>query len=77
MIHLLNRIGSKSWTGRHAVARSRPASQLKTHSVAGMAAALMRCLIPILFAMGLARPVLTSWQSAGGGGNRSIVLLIE
>ncbi len=38
---------------------------------------LMRCLIPILLAIGLARPVLTSWRTAGAGGNRSIVLLID
>lgn len=38
---------------------------------------LLRCLIPILFAMGLARPVLTQLRVSGAGGEQSLVVLLD
>lgn len=38
---------------------------------------LLRCLIPILFALGLARPVLTKMRMTGAGGELSLALLAD
>lgn len=38
---------------------------------------LIRCLIPILLAFALARPVFTNWRSQGGTGDKSLVILLD
>ncbi|MDX1930263.1 MAG: BatA domain-containing protein [Pirellulaceae bacterium] len=78
IIHLLNRTRFKvvEWGAMHLLDA---ALQVNSQRIQwqSLLLLLMRCLIPILLALGLARPVLTSWQTAGGAGDKSLVLLID
>lgn len=78
IIHLLNRTRFKvvEWGAMHLLDA---ALQVNSQRIQwqSLLLLLMRCLIPILLALGLARPVLTSWQAAGGAGDKSLVLLID
>jgi von Willebrand factor type A domain/Aerotolerance regulator N-terminal len=78
IIHLLNRTRFKvvDWGAMHLL---EAALQVNSQRIQWQSLLLlfMRCLIPILLALGLARPVLTSWRSAGGAGDKSLVLLID
>ena len=78
IIHLLNRTRFKvvDWGAMHLL---EAALQVNSQRIQwqSLLLLLMRCLIPILLALGLARPVLTSWRSAGGAGDKSLVILID
>ncbi len=78
IIHLLNRTRFKvvEWGAMHLL---EAALQVNSQRIQwqSMLLLLMRCLIPILLALGLARPVFTSWRSAGGAGAKSLVILID
>ncbi len=78
IIHLLNRTRFKvvEWGAMHLLDA---AMQVNSQRIQwqSLLLLLLRCLIPILLALGLARPVFTSWRSAGGAGDKSLVILID
>lgn len=78
IIHLLNRTRFKvvEWGAMHLLDA---ALQVNSQRVQwqSILLLLLRCMIPILLALGLARPVFTSWRSAGGSNDKSIVILID
>ena len=78
IIHLLNRTRFKvvEWGAMHLLDA---ALQVNSQRIQwqSLLLLLLRCLIPVLLAFGLARPVFTSWRSAGGAGDKSLVILID
>lgn len=78
IIHLLNRTRFKvvEWGAMHLLDA---ALQVNSQRIQwqSLLLLLLRCLIPMLLALGLARPVFTSWRSAGGAGDKSLVILID
>jgi uncharacterized membrane protein len=79
LIHLLNRSRFKmvDWGAMHLL-ESALQSNSKRVQWQSLLLLFLRCLIPILLALALARPVLTKWRLAGSsGGDKSLVLLID
>ena len=78
IIHLLNRSRHKvvDWGAMHLL---ESALQTNTQRIQWQSwlLLLIRCMIPILLAFALARPVFTSWRTTGAAGNKSIVLLVD
>jgi hypothetical protein len=78
IIHLLNRTRFKvvDWGAMHLLdaALQVNSQRLQWQSLLLL---IIRCLIPILLAICLARPVFTGWRSAGGAGDKSLVVLID
>ena len=78
IIHLLNRTRFKvvEWGAMHLLDAALQVNSQRIHWQS-LLLLLMRCLIPVLLAFGLARPVFTSSRSAGSAGDKSIVILID
>ena len=78
LIHLLNRSRFKvvDWGAMHLLDA---ALQVNSKRIEWQSWLLlfMRCMIPILLALALARPVFTKWRSASAAGDKSLVLLID
>ncbi len=78
IIHLLNRTRFKvvEWGAMHLLDA---ALQVNSQRIQwqSLLLLLLRCLIPVLLALGLARPVFTSLRSTGGDGDKSLVILID
>ena len=78
LIHLLNRSRFKvvDWGAMHLL---EAALQVNSKRIEWQSWLLlfMRCLIPIIFAFALARPVFTSLRSVNADGDKSIVVLID
>ncbi len=78
IIHLLNRSRFKvvDWGAMHLL---ESALQVNSKRIEWQAWLLLfiRCLIPVLLALALARPVFTSWRSANAAGDKSVVLIID
>lgn len=78
MIHLLNRSRFQSidWGAMHLLEAAMHVNS-RRFQWENWLLLLLRCLIPILLAFCLARPVLTSLRIDGAGGKKSIALLID
>lgn len=78
IIHLLNRTRFKvvEWGAMHLLEAALQANSQRIQWQS-LLLLLIRCLIPILLAFALARPVFTSWRAAGGAGDRSLVILLD
>ncbi len=78
IIHLLNRSRYQSvdWGAMHFLEAALQVNSRRPQWESWLLLAL-RCLIPILLAISLARPVLTSLRVAGASGKQSIVLLLD
>lgn len=78
LIHLLNRARFKTvdWGAMHLL---ESALQVNSRRVQwqSLLLLLLRCSLPILLALCLARPVLTKWRAQGGAGDKSLVLMID
>ncbi len=78
IIHLLNRSRFKvvDWGAMHLL---ESALQVNSKRIEWQAWLLLfiRCLIPVLLALALARPVFTSWRSANAASDKSVVLIID
>ncbi len=78
LIHLLNRSRFQlvDWGAMHLLESALQANSRRMQWQS-LLLLLLRCAIPILLAVALARPVLTQWRIPGSGGDKSIVLLID
>ena len=78
LIHLLNRSRHKvvDWGAMHLL---ESVLQTNTKRIEWQAwlLLLIRCMIPILLAFALARPVFTSWRTGNSSSNQSLVLLLD
>ncbi|MEX0824999.1 MAG: BatA domain-containing protein, partial [Pirellulaceae bacterium] len=77
-IHLLNRQRFEiiDWAAMHLIAAVHHANQRRWRWQE-LLLLLVRCAIPILLALALARPVLTSWRAAGGGQPSTTIVLLD
>lgn len=78
VIHLLNRSRHQSidWGAMHLLEAAMQVNS-KRFQWESVLLLMLRCLIPILFAIGLARPVLTSLRSADAQGEASVVAVVD
>lgn len=78
VIHLLNRSRHQSidWGAMHLLEAAMQVNS-KRFQWESVLLLMLRCLIPILFAIGLARPVLTSLRSADAQGEVSVVAVVD
>jgi hypothetical protein len=78
LIHLLNRsrFQSVDWGAMHLLEAAMHVNS-RRFQWENWLLLLLRCLIPILLAFCLARPVLTSLRVAGAGGKKSLVMLLD
>lgn len=78
VIHLLNRSRHQSidWGAMHLLEAAMQVNS-KRFQWESVLLLMLRCLIPILFAIGLARPVLTSLRSADAQGAASVVVVVD
>lgn len=78
VIHLLNRSRHQSidWGAMHLLEAALQVNS-RRFQWESVLLLMLRCLIPILFAIGLARPVLTSFRSSTAQGEASIVVMID
>ncbi len=78
LIHLLNRsrFQQVDWGAMHLLESALQANSRRVQWQS-LLLLLVRCSIPILLALALARPVLTYSRILGGGGDKSLVLLID
>ena len=78
MIHLLNRsrFQSVDWGAMHLLDAALQVNSRRLQWESWLLL-LLRCLIPILFAVGLARPVLTQVRMMGASGEKSILLMMD
>ena len=78
VIHLLNRSRHQSidWGAMHLLEAAMQVNS-KRFQWESVLLLMLRCLIPILFAIGLARPVLTSLRSADSQGEASVVAVVD
>ncbi len=78
IIHLLNRTRFKvvEWGAMHLLDA---AMQVNSQRIQweSLLLLLLRCMIPVLLALALARPVFTSWRYVGGSTDKSLVILID
>ena len=78
LIHLLNRSRYRTldWGAMHLLEAALQSNARRLQWEQWLLL-LIRCLIPILLALALARPVLTSFQLASAAGNKALVLLLD
>lgn len=78
LIHLLNRSQHQSidWGAIHLLEAALQVNS-RRFQWESILLLLLRCLIPILFAVGLARPVLTSLRSSAAQGEASMVVMLD
>lgn len=78
VIHLLNRSRHQSidWGAMHLLEAAMQVNS-KRFQWESVLLLMLRCLIPILFAIGLARPVLTSLRSANAQGEASVLVVVD
>jgi hypothetical protein len=77
-IHLLNRSRHQSidWGAMHLLEAALQVNS-RRFQWESILLLFLRCLIPILFAIGLARPVLTSLKSSAAQGEASMVVMLD
>ncbi|MCA9179886.1 MAG: BatA domain-containing protein [Planctomycetales bacterium] len=78
LIHLLNRSRFRTldWGAMHLLETALQSNSRRFQWERWLLL-LVRCLIPILFALALARPVLTSFQLTSAAGNKALVILFD
>ncbi len=78
VIHLLNRSRHQSidWGAMHLLEAAMQVNS-KRFQWESVLLLMLRCLIPILFAIGLARPVLTNLRSANAQGEASVLVVVD
>ncbi|MEZ6137117.1 MAG: BatA domain-containing protein [Pirellulaceae bacterium] len=78
VIHLLNRskFQSVDWGAMHLLEAALQVNS-RRFQWENWLLLLLRCLIPIIFAICLARPVLTSLRVDGAGGQKSVAILLD
>jgi Aerotolerance regulator N-terminal/von Willebrand factor type A domain len=77
-IHLLNRSRHQTiqWGAMHLLEAAIQVNS-RRFQWESLLLLILRCLIPILFAIGLARPVLTALQSSSAQGQSSVVIMLD
>ncbi len=78
LLHLLNRsrFHTIDWGAMHLLEAALESNSRRVQWESWLLL-LVRCLIPVLLAMTLARPVLTHLRQAGADGKKSLVLLLD
>lgn len=78
LIHLLNRTRYRTldWGAMHLLEAALHSNARRWHWEAWLML-IVRCMIPLLFAVALARPVLTQFQQSGAQADKSLLLMVD